>query len=50
MWTAIDAMLPALPANPFHQRRTVETLLRLILAAVQLPACPEPHGRSSRRS
>ncbi len=35
-------VLPAVPENPFHQRRTVDALLRLIPGAVELPGCPEP--------
>jgi len=35
-------VLPAVPENPFHQRRTVDALLRTIPGAVELPGCPEP--------
>jgi pimeloyl-ACP methyl ester carboxylesterase len=35
------AVVPARPADPFHQRRTVDALLRLVPAAVELPGCPE---------
>jgi hypothetical protein len=35
------AVLPS-PGNPFHRRSTVDSLLRLIPGAVELPATPEP--------
>jgi pimeloyl-ACP methyl ester carboxylesterase len=35
------AVLPA-SGSPFHQRRTVDALLRLIPGAVELPGSPEP--------
>lgn len=35
-------VLPSLPENPFHQRRTVDALLALIPTAVELPGTPEP--------
>ncbi|WP_436533037.1 alpha/beta hydrolase [Actinoplanes sp. HUAS TT8] len=35
-------VLPSVPENPFHQRRTVDALLRLVPTAVALPGCPEP--------
>lgn len=35
-------VLPSTPANPFHQRATVEALRRLLPLAVELPGCPEP--------
>jgi pimeloyl-ACP methyl ester carboxylesterase len=35
-------VLPSVPENPFHQRRTVDALLRLLPWAVELPGCPEP--------
>lgn len=36
------AVLPADPPNPFHQRHTAETLLRLLAQASELPGSPEP--------
>lgn len=36
------AVLPADPVNPFHQRRTVDELLKVIPRAVELAGCPEP--------
>ncbi|MDG4826471.1 alpha/beta hydrolase [Asanoa sp. WMMD1127] len=36
------ALLPAVPDNPTHQRRTVDALLRILPHAVELPGCPEP--------
>jgi len=36
------AVVPSLPANPFHQRHTVDSLLALIPGAVELPGSPEP--------
>ncbi|MFC8720362.1 alpha/beta fold hydrolase, partial [Kitasatospora sp. NPDC057198] len=36
------AVLPAVPENPVHQRRTVDALLALVPGAVELPGCPEP--------
>jgi pimeloyl-ACP methyl ester carboxylesterase len=35
-------VLPSEPDNPFHQRRTVDALLRLVPRAVELAGCPEP--------
>jgi pimeloyl-ACP methyl ester carboxylesterase len=35
-------ILPSVPANPFHQRHTVDALLRLLPQAEELPGCPEP--------
>jgi pimeloyl-ACP methyl ester carboxylesterase len=35
-------VLPSVPANPFHQRHTVDALLRLLPRAEELPGCPEP--------
>jgi pimeloyl-ACP methyl ester carboxylesterase len=35
-------VLPSAQENPFHQRRTVDALLRLIPGAVELPGSPEP--------
>lgn len=35
-------VLPSVPANPFHQRRTADALLRLLPRAKELPGCPEP--------
>ncbi|MGX4732845.1 alpha/beta fold hydrolase [Kitasatospora griseola] len=36
------AVLPSVPENPVHQRRTAEALLALVPGAVELPGCPEP--------
>jgi hypothetical protein len=35
-------VLPSVPENPSHQRKTVDGLLRLVPSAVELPGCPEP--------
>jgi pimeloyl-ACP methyl ester carboxylesterase len=35
-------VLPSVPGNPPHQRRTVDALVRLLPKAVELPGCPEP--------
>jgi pimeloyl-ACP methyl ester carboxylesterase len=35
-------VLPAVPENPSHQRRTVDRLLSVLPDAVELPGCPEP--------
>jgi pimeloyl-ACP methyl ester carboxylesterase len=34
-------MIPALPPDPFHPRGTVDSLLRLLPSATELPGCPE---------
>ncbi|WP_328328612.1 alpha/beta hydrolase [Kribbella sp. NBC_00382] len=36
------AVLPSVPENPPHQRKTVDTLLSLIPGSRELPGCPEP--------
>jgi pimeloyl-ACP methyl ester carboxylesterase len=36
------AVLPSVPENAFHRRHTVDTLLRTVPSAVELPGCPEP--------
>jgi pimeloyl-ACP methyl ester carboxylesterase len=36
------AVLPSVPENRAHQRRTVDELLRLLPHATELPGCPEP--------
>jgi pimeloyl-ACP methyl ester carboxylesterase len=36
------AILPSLPENPSHQRKTVDALLSLIPGSRELPGCPEP--------
>jgi pimeloyl-ACP methyl ester carboxylesterase len=36
------AVLPSAPANPFHQRHTVDALRRLRPDSEELPGCPEP--------
>lgn len=40
--TVPTALVPAVPANPLHQRSTVDALLRLLPRARELPGCPEP--------
>lgn len=35
-------VLPSVPENSSHQRKTVDALLRLMPSAVELPGCPEP--------
>jgi pimeloyl-ACP methyl ester carboxylesterase len=35
-------VLPSVPENPFHQRRTVDALLRILPRALELAGCPEP--------
>jgi pimeloyl-ACP methyl ester carboxylesterase len=35
-------VLPAEPPNRFHQRHTVDALLRLLPRSAELPGCPEP--------
>ena len=34
-------VVPSVPDNPEHQRRTVDALLRTVPGAVELPGCPE---------
>lgn len=36
------AVLPSVPENPSHQRKTVDALLALIHRGRELPGCPEP--------
>jgi len=36
------AVIPSDPANLYHQRDTVDSLLRLLPSVVELPGCPEP--------
>ena len=36
------AVLPSVPENPSHQRKTVDALLTLIPGSRELPGCPEP--------
>ena len=36
------AVIPSAPPNPLHPRSAVESLLRVLPSAVQLPGCPEP--------
>jgi pimeloyl-ACP methyl ester carboxylesterase len=36
------AVLPSVPENPSHQRKTVDALLTLIPGGRELPGCPEP--------
>jgi hypothetical protein len=36
------AVLPSVPENPQHQRKTVDALLALIPGSRELPGCPEP--------
>ncbi|AEV83636.1 hypothetical protein ACWT_2805 [Actinoplanes sp. SE50] len=40
--TAPVGVLASIPANPFHQRRTVDALMVILPTAVELPGCPEP--------
>jgi pimeloyl-ACP methyl ester carboxylesterase len=40
--TQPTAVLPSMPANPYHQRRTIDALCRHLPHAVELPGCPEP--------
>jgi hypothetical protein len=35
------AIVPAVPPTPLHPRSAVDTLLRVLPAAVELPGCPE---------
>jgi pimeloyl-ACP methyl ester carboxylesterase len=35
-------VLPSVPEDPFHQRHTVDALLRLAARGTELPGCPEP--------
>jgi pimeloyl-ACP methyl ester carboxylesterase len=35
-------VLPSVPENKFHQRSTVDALLRVLPHAIELPGCPEP--------
>lgn len=35
-------LIPSIPENPTHQRRTVDRLLRLLPDATELPGSPEP--------
>jgi pimeloyl-ACP methyl ester carboxylesterase len=34
-------VIPAVPPDPFHPRGTVDSLLRLLPSAAELPGCPE---------
>ena len=34
-------LIPAVPPDPFHLRGTVDSLLRLLPSATELPGCPE---------
>ena len=36
------AVLPSVPENPAHQRKTVDALLRSIRGSRELAGCPEP--------
>jgi pimeloyl-ACP methyl ester carboxylesterase len=36
------SVLPSDPENPFHQRKTVDALRRLLPHIEELPGCPEP--------
>jgi pimeloyl-ACP methyl ester carboxylesterase len=40
--TIPTAVLPSTPANPSHQRQTVDALRRLLPDCTELPGCPEP--------
>jgi len=35
-------VIPAVPPDPFHPRGTVDSLLRLLPSATELPGCPAP--------
>jgi pimeloyl-ACP methyl ester carboxylesterase len=37
-------VIPAVPPDPFHPRGTVDSLLRLLPSATELPGCPEAPG------
>jgi hypothetical protein len=34
-------VIPAVPPDPFHPRGTVDSLIRLLPSATELPGCPE---------
>ncbi|MFG1646682.1 hypothetical protein ACGFMK_40945 [Amycolatopsis sp. NPDC049252] len=36
------SVLPSAPENPFHQRRTVDSIRRLLPGSEELYGCPEP--------
>ncbi len=36
------SVLPSVPENPFHQRRTVDALRQVRPDSAELPGCPEP--------
>ncbi|MGW7537049.1 alpha/beta fold hydrolase [Amycolatopsis sp. NPDC054798] len=36
------SVLPSVPDNPFHQRRTVDSLRQVLPGCAELPGCPEP--------
>jgi len=36
------SVLPSVPENLYHQRRTIDALLHTMPQAVELPGCPEP--------
>lgn len=38
----VTGIVPSIPENPAHQRRTVDALLRTIRGAHELPGSPEP--------
>lgn len=44
------AVLPSVPENPSHQRKTVDALLRSIRGSRELAGCPEPPTPAFRNS
>jgi pimeloyl-ACP methyl ester carboxylesterase len=44
------AMLPSVPENPSHQRKTVDALLQSIRGSRELAGCPEPPTPAFRNS
>jgi pimeloyl-ACP methyl ester carboxylesterase len=44
------AVLPSVPENPSHQRKTVDALLRSIRGSRELVGCPEPPTPAFRNS
>lgn len=44
------AVLPSVPENPSHQRKTVDALLRSIRGSRELAGCPEPPTPAFRKN
>jgi hypothetical protein len=44
------AVLPSVPENPSHQRKTVDALLQSIRGSRELAGCPEPPTPAFRNS